>query len=246
MPSPTTPRRRGPRRALTEETILDAALSLLDEGGPGAASIRRIAAQVDVAPNAIYTYFPRKAAVLRAVAERLLDGVDPDVLADRERHWRVRAEALALELRATLIAHPAAVALLVAGPLDGPGASALDERLLQLFDDAGLGPGGAAQASYLLMDYVFGSVSREVAGIHERGPLPPRHERPASPQDVAAARPAEPFPLGTVADVPAARDASSERFVWGLARILDGLSAWAGTSGDGPSAHDGTVPPQVP
>lgn len=230
MFTPAMPRRRGPRRALTEEKILDTALSLLDQGGPGAASIRRIAAQVGVAPNAIYTYFPHKAAVLRAVAERLLDGVDHDVFADREQHWRVRVESLALELRATLTAHPGAVGLLVAGPLDGPSAMALNERLLQLFADAGLGPAGAAQASYLLMVYVFGWVSREVAGMHDGGPLPPEPERAAALRAASAAMPVDRFPLSAAAETTMARHTSTEQFVWGLDRVLDGLSVWAGTS----------------
>jgi AcrR family transcriptional regulator len=54
-------RRPGPRRALTEDEILDAALRLLDEGGANGASVRGIAAKVGVAPNAVYTYFPDKA-----------------------------------------------------------------------------------------------------------------------------------------------------------------------------------------
>src|SRR4051794_22410443 len=95
-------RRRGPRRALTEDEILDAALDLLDSGGPDAASVRGIAARVGVAPNAVYTYFPDKAAVVRALAERLLGEVDHDVFADRDRPWRERVEALALELRERL------------------------------------------------------------------------------------------------------------------------------------------------
>ncbi len=66
MAAPGKRGRPGPRRALTEDEILDAALSLLDEGGAAAASIRGIAAKVGVAPNAVYTYFPDKAAVVKA------------------------------------------------------------------------------------------------------------------------------------------------------------------------------------
>src|SRR3954469_23064640 len=102
MAAPATPRRRGPRRALSETEILDAALALLDEGGP-------------------------------------------DVFADRERHWRDRVEALAVELRQELSAHPGAVHLVVGGPMDGPTALALNERLLQLLADAGLDPKDAAR-----------------------------------------------------------------------------------------------------
>src|SRR4051794_1760170 len=82
----TTPeparRRPGPRRALTEDEILNAALGLLDDGGANAASIRGIAAKVGVAPNAVYTYFPDKAAVFEALVERLLGEVDHDTFAD--------------------------------------------------------------------------------------------------------------------------------------------------------------------
>jgi TetR/AcrR family tetracycline transcriptional repressor len=232
MSTPTVPRRRGPRRAVSEAKILDAALELLDQGGPAAASVRRIAAQVGVAPNAIYTYFPDKAAVLHALAERLLGGVDHDVFADPEQHWRVRVEALALELRATLTAHPGAVGLLVGGPLDGPSSMALNERLLQLFADAGLGPAAAAQASYLLMVYVFGSVSREVAGVRGGGRLPPEQERVAARRAELSAVPADRYPLTAAAAVTMAGSTSTEQYLWGLRRILAGLSAVAGPGGD--------------
>ena len=60
----TAPRRRpGPKRALSEAGVLDAALALMDADGPAAASIRRIAGELGVSPNAVYTYFPDKAAI---------------------------------------------------------------------------------------------------------------------------------------------------------------------------------------
>ena len=79
MTAPVRRRRPGPRRALTEDEILDAALSLLDDGGVNAASVRGIAAKVGVAPNAVYTYFRDKAAVFTALVERLLGEVDHGV-----------------------------------------------------------------------------------------------------------------------------------------------------------------------
>src|SRR3954447_12497653 len=199
MSVPRMPRRRGPRRALTDDEILDAALDLLDKGGPDAASVRGIAARVGVAPNAVYTYFPDKAAVIKGLAERLLGGVDHDVFADRERPWRERVEALALELRAHLSAHPGAVPLMIGGPMDGPQALALNERLLQLLADAGLGPTDAARASYLLIVYVFGSIALEVADLHHPGPLPPESERIATRHAALAATPADRYPRAAAA-----------------------------------------------
>ena len=63
------PVRPGPRRTLSEQAILDAALALLAELGAERVTIRGIAARVGIAPNAVYTYFPDKAAVLHGLAE---------------------------------------------------------------------------------------------------------------------------------------------------------------------------------
>src|SRR6266545_5807891 len=87
--------RPGPKGTLSDQTILDAAQNLLSRGGAGAVTIRGIAAQVGVAPNAVYTYFRDKAAVLRALVERLLGEVDVDGLTNPTRPWRHRLQSLA-------------------------------------------------------------------------------------------------------------------------------------------------------
>jgi Transcriptional regulator len=233
MSVPGVRRRRGPRRALTDDEILDAALDLLDEGGPDAASVRGIAARVGVAPNAVYTYFPDKAAVVKGIVERLLAGVDHDVFADRERPWRERVEALALELRAHLSAHPGAVPLMIGGPMDGPHALALNERLLQLLADAGLGPADAARASYLLIVYVFGSIALEVADVHRAGPLPPEPARVAARLVAYSATSADDFPRSAEVAATMAGYVSTDQYLWGLRSILDGIAVRVAMPEDG-------------
>jgi len=225
MSAPAMRARRGPRRALTEGEILDAALSLLDEGGAEAASVRGIAGRVGVAPNAVYTYFPDKAAVIKALVERLLGEVDHDVFADRSRPWRERVEALALDLRAHLSAHPGAVPLMIGGPMDGPHALALNERLLELLADAGLDRTEAARASYLLIVYVFGSIALEVADLHAPGPLPPEADRVAVRHRAFAATPVDDFPRSAAAADTMAGYISTEQYLWGLRRVLDGVAS---------------------
>src|ERR671932_810304 len=107
--APAPGRRPRSRLTLSEEEILDAALHLLDEGGPTAASLRGIAARVGVAPNAVYTYFPDKASVIKALGERLLGEVLQDSLDHTDGPWRACIESLALDIRARLAAHPGAV-----------------------------------------------------------------------------------------------------------------------------------------
>jgi TetR/AcrR family tetracycline transcriptional repressor len=213
------------------------ALTLLDHGGPDAASVRGIAARVGVAPNAIYTYFPDKAAVVKALVERLLGEVNNDVFADRQRPWRERVEALALELRARLSAHPGAVSLLVSGRLDGRHALSLNERLLQLLSDAGLDRTNAARASYLLIVYVVGSIALEVADVDRPGPLPPESERVASREIALAATPTDHFPLIAASATTMASYISTQQYLWGLHRILDGIAVRVSSTAAGSASR---------
>ena len=152
--------------------------------------------------------------------------MDHDVFADRERPWRERVEALALELRARLSAHPGAVGLLIGDPLDGPNAFALNERLLQLLADAGLDPVDAARAAYLLVVYVFGSLALEVTDVRQGRPIDSRRRNGRPRGRRPSRRPwADDFPRSTEAAAPMAGHISTEQYLWGLRRILDGIAA---------------------
>jgi TetR/AcrR family tetracycline transcriptional repressor len=229
LTAPSKRRRPGPRRALTEDEILDATLQLLDEGGANGASVRGIAAKVGVAPNAVYTYFPDKAAVIGALVERLFSEVDHGVFADRAQPWRQRVESLCVELRARLAAHPGAVTLMIGQPRTGPHALALGERLLELFADAGLTPIDAARASHLLFGYVFSSVALDIADQNQPG-SPSTAERIAARKQAFAAAPADQLPRTAAAAAVMASNISTEQYLWGLHRILDGITTSQGTA----------------
>ena len=156
--------RPGRRRTLSEQTILEAALAILADRGAEHVTIRGIASRVGVAPNGVYTYFPDKAAVLQGLVEQLLGRVNHDRFTDPSLHWRDRVHALALDMRADLLAHPGSVHLLLADPLDGPNARAVNKTLLAILDDAGLGHDDAVRAAHLLNVHVLGSVALEVGG----------------------------------------------------------------------------------
>lgn len=151
------PVRPGPRRTLSEQAILDAALALLAELGAERVTIRGIAARVGIAPNAVYTYFPDKAAVLHGLAEQLLGRVHDNQVSDSSLPWRDRVHALASALRTELLAHPGSVYLLLGNPLDGPNAQAIGTTLLTILADAGLDQ----DAAHLLNVHVLGSVALE-------------------------------------------------------------------------------------
>jgi AcrR family transcriptional regulator len=195
-----TSRPVGRPRAVTEQSILDAALRQMDQGGASAVSVRGIAGQVGITPNAVYTYFPNKAAVLRALVERFLGEVKHEQFVDRQLPWRQRIHAFALELRAHLVAHPGAVHLLLGGPMDGPNALALRVALSEVFTAAGRSADDAARASSVLLVYVFGSIALEVAELGLRS-----------------------YPRTAETAATVAMSVSTEQFLWGLDRVLDGL-----------------------
>ena len=108
--------------------------------------------------------------------------------------------------------------------MDGPHALALNERLLQLLADAGLNPTDAASAAYLLIVYVFGSIALEVADVAQAGPLPPESERIAGRHRAVSATPAQHYPRAAAASDTMAGYISTDQYLWGLHRILDGLT----------------------
>ena len=117
---------------------------------------------------------------------------------------------------------------MLGGPMNGPRALALNERLLELLADAGLDPTDAARAAYLLLVYVFGSIALEVADLHRPGPLPPESERVASATPRLRGGPGRAPSPHRAAAATLAGYISTEQYLWGLHRVLDGITAHTG------------------
>ncbi|MGY1607888.1 TetR/AcrR family transcriptional regulator [Geodermatophilus sp. SYSU D00700] len=215
--------RPGPARSVSEARIVEAALRLLDASGPAGLSVRGVAAEVGVTPNALYTYFPTKAALVSAVVDDLLGRVDVAVLGDAGRPWRDRLCAYALDLRAVLLSHPGVVPLLLGDGFSGPRALAAGEAVLELLVSAGLDAGVAARTSYLLVTYVLGTVALDVAELEPGTPVPDEGERTAGRRAALAGLPAGDLPrTAQTLDVIAAYN-TTEQYRWGLERLLDGI-----------------------
>jgi TetR/AcrR family tetracycline transcriptional repressor len=215
--------RPGPARTRSEAEILAAGLRLLDSGGSAALSVRSVAAAVGVAPNAIYTYFPTKAALVKALLDDLLGGLVGDGPADG-RPWREEVGGLVTALREVLLAHPGAVPLLLVSAFDGPNALAAGERLLAALERSGLSPADAARASYLLQTYVLGSVALDVAELDPTQLRPDDDARTAARRSALTAVPAEHYPRTAAAIDVVAAYSGAEQFRWGLERVLDAVA----------------------
>jgi AcrR family transcriptional regulator len=95
--------------SLSRDRIIDVALALSEREGIEALSMRRIAAELGTGAMSLYNHVPDKAALLRELADRVLD----EVAMPEDAPWREVAEAWATSLRATLLAHHTIVAIVI-------------------------------------------------------------------------------------------------------------------------------------
>lgn len=225
MTTAATPRRRGPRRSLTLDQVVDAGLDVVDEGGPTGLSVRSVAARLGVLPNALYTYVESRAALERELVERVLAESDIGLLSASGRPWRVRILDYALALRGTMLRHPAVALLIMTAPMDGPSALLVGERLIDAFTEGGLSAENASRASYTLMVQVLGFLALEVAETEARPPLPPESQRVAERRAALGFLDAEDWPMTTATRDVTAQWITTEQFTWAVERVLDGVAA---------------------
>lgn len=105
------------------ESIIDAALSLLDAYGLGDVTMRRVASSLGVAPGALYWHIANKQALIAALAQDIISPVSGESLED-----------ISLNLRDLLLARRDGAEVVIAG-LSLPQAPAWD-RLLAAFTAA--------------------------------------------------------------------------------------------------------------
>ncbi|MFI6325565.1 TetR/AcrR family transcriptional regulator [Nonomuraea sp. NPDC050556] len=196
---------------MNPEAVLDAALDLLDGG---ALTMRALATRVGLTPGALYTYFPDRTAIVAALVERLLAEADLGLLENGEGTASARITAFSLNLRETLMRHPAAVPAILGAAFNGPVALRVGESLLGLLPDP--------RASYAVIAYVLGSIALEAA--ETSAPLTPEPERIAQRRAAFQVDP-ETFPRTHAAADAIAGYISTDQFRWGLDHLLTALLA---------------------
>ncbi len=212
----------GPVRRLNERMIIDAAFGVVRDHGFEKLSIRRVAAVLGVSPNALYTYVPDRAGLLRSMVERVMGSVDLGVLEIATLSPAERLVEFAVAMRRTLLGHPGGAALIMTAPIDGPQALRLNEGLLRTLTETGLTLDDAARGAYALQVYVLGTVMLEAA---DGGDGEPEREESLALERRAAldAVDASGVPLtAQTADI-VARYNTTGQLRWGVRRLVDGM-----------------------
>jgi len=156
MSTPQTPPHRGAgqRAGLTRQSILQAARRIADTDGVDRLTMRRLAGELGVMPNTLYSYFPHKEALLDALLDDLLGDIDPGD--PTEGDWRDGLAEVMDASRRLLLAHPQLVSAFLARPGLGPNAARLGEITFTLLRRGGLDGDRAVEAFRVLLIYSLG------------------------------------------------------------------------------------------
>lgn len=210
-------RARAPRNSLSHEAVVEAAVELLDEQGPAALSMRRLAARLEVGPMALYTYFSSKDDLLDAARDHLMAGLGAQ---PAEGDWAERLRSVGLDLYRLLVSHPALIHLFATRPLAGHEAAHATEAHLRALREAGFDRAGAARAHLALLHHVLGAATWEVQLNAGRQTEESRRRRQAA----LRAMPADRYPTLVDLATELVTDAVGEQqFAFGLDVMLAGL-----------------------
>ncbi len=218
-------RSAGQRAGLSREAVLDAARRISDELGVQGLSMRRLAAELGVTPNALYTYFSSKEELLDALLDSLLATIDTGAVTSDD--WQAGLVELMDAARRLLLAHPQLVPAFLSRPALGPNAARLGETTLRLLREGGLEEERAVEAFRVLLIFSLGFAAfqaprrqHDAATRAERGEATfrslPRH---AFPEMRRVAR-------------ELARHPSDRTFHTGLRWLLEGMSSEEEVSND--------------
>lgn len=154
----------------TRAAVLTAALELIDRDGADGLSMRRLARELDRDPMTLYRHTPNKAALLEAVAETVLAGLEVD---PTDPDWASQLRKVARHYRRLALAHPNVVPLLVTLPLSTPlalrppGVLRPLEEILALLMRAGFSGADALHIYRALFGFLHGHVLNELQELVE-------------------------------------------------------------------------------
>lgn len=220
---------RGPRKGLTVDAVVAAAIALADAEGLEAVTVRRLAQELGKAPMTLYTYVPGKAELVSLMLDSLFADMERS---STEGPWRERLAAVARDNYALYRAHPWAAAASPSRPPLGPGQCAKYEHELRALEGLGLRDVEMDDAlAYLLafvrtaaQDAAQSAAEREASGMDDQ------EWWEANAPLLAKVLDPERFPTAVRVGQAAgeAHDAAYDAehaFAFGLERTLDGLGS---------------------
>lgn len=234
---------RGPKREMSVERIVEAAVEIADAQGLAAVSMAAVAAKLGYTPMSLYRYVTAKDDLILLMQEEATGLPSED---SREGTWREQLEKLYGEQVLSYIAHPWGLEVPISGvPVTPNGAAWMDAGLHALAETPLT---HEERVSVMLMVTGLARWTGIVFAGYDRG----ARESGLSPEEITLRDDALFRELITADAFPDLREAidadvfvgDSDPFAFGLARALDGVAAYiAGIDAGGERE---ALPPAVP
>ncbi len=168
-------RRQAKGAPLKREQIVRTALLLVDREGLKALSMRRLGAELGVDPMAVYYHVPNKQALLDAIVEAVMAGIDLSVDHPEDAPEQ-RILAAARAYRDAMLEHVNALPIVLARGPATPVAMRPVELLIGILRDAGLPPAQAFAGMQIIAAAVRGSVGMRLDPESASQPTPEQTE----------------------------------------------------------------------
>lgn len=151
---------------LSRDTVVTRAGELIERDGLTAFSVRALAEELGVRPNALYNHVRNRDDLLDAVTERFVATIRLPAAA---RAWPDTVRDTAVELRSQLARHPARTELLLARAGSTGAGPAVLHGFLETLTAAGVDRALAHVAWHAVLTAVVGSVQQQRARDGDRG-----------------------------------------------------------------------------
>lgn len=236
---------RGPKREMSVERIVEAAVDLADREGLGAVSMAAVAKALGFTPMSLYRYVSAKDDLLLLMQEEA-SGVPPlpDVGAERAG-WRGEAERLYRAQLDVYLAHPWLLGLPINGTPATPSTVAWMEAYLGAFEGTPLDAHDRTAAMLAIMGQVrwYGTVAAGYAEAGRAGGLSVAEVGAREAALFLALVDADAYPHTRAALEAGVMVSERDPMAFGVVRLLDGVAAYIdrvgaarpGTAVDGPA-----------
>lgn len=152
---------RGPKRTLSLDRIVDAAIEVADAEGVAGISMRKVAGKLGVGTMSLYRYVPGKAELLDLMLDRLSEPSDAAKQAFGQG-WRATFEAMARDTYALYVNHPWLLQINWSRPVFGPNTLAGVELAIGVIDGLGLTDRQRVMALTVIDSFCVGAARSQV------------------------------------------------------------------------------------
>lgn len=221
------------RPGLSQESILDAAIGLIDSEGLASLSMRRLGTALGVEAMALYRYVVNRDGLIDGVVERVVEQMyaDPLVLLQPGDSWRDYLRRVAGGVRRIALAHPRLFPLIATRPPSAPWVRP-PLRSLGWVDSflTGLQARGFSDEDVVYVyraftSFLLGHLLLEVSGRGIETTVGSDGASPAQPADLSG------YPSVLRLAPKLAQDRSEEEFLASLENVMDRLAEHTGVAG---------------